>query len=191
MKRVRDFIELSDEEWSIHSESFKPSRILKPQSTSKNPPPIESFAYSKPSTSNANTNSVDIIECSSSSSEELKNPAPNELEDDDVDMQVSTRPNRGNRFVIDDDEEDEGHAKTDFWSEDDDEELVVEEEEEEEDVVKKALRKCEKISAELKRDLYGTASAACDRYAEVELSSTAVRIVTQVVVYLSVVFILD
>lgn len=49
---------------------------------------------------------------------------------------------------------------------------------EDDDLVGKALQKCAKISAELKRDLYGTGLTSCDRYAEVEISS--VRIVTQV-----------
>ncbi|KAJ6903311.1 hypothetical protein NC651_020727 [Populus alba x Populus x berolinensis] len=53
------------------------------------------------------------------------------------------------------------------------EELAVEDD----DLVGKALQKCAKISAELKRDLYGTGLTSCDRYAEVEISS--VRIVTQ------------
>nr|TKR83590.1 hypothetical protein D5086_0000263610 [Populus alba] len=53
------------------------------------------------------------------------------------------------------------------------EELAVEDD----NLVGKALQKCAKISAELKRDLYGTGLTSCDRYAEVETSS--VRIVTQ------------
>lgn len=49
----------------------------------------------------------------------------------------------------------------------------------EKDVVGKALEKCSKISAELRKDLYGSnvATDSCDRYAEVDGSS--VRIVTQ------------
>jgi len=60
------------------------------------------------------------------------------------------------------------------------EELEEEEESavEDDDLVGKALQKCAKISAELKRDLYGSGLTSCDRYAEVETSS--VRIVTQV-----------
>ncbi|CAA0811548.1 Protein CHROMATIN REMODELING 19 [Striga hermonthica] len=179
MKRDRDFIELSDGEWSPHSDSFKPSRVINPKPTPQSPPPpIESFAYSK--------TKVHIIE--SSSSEELGNTAAgNDLEDlEDADVGVSTtggRASRGKRFVIEDDDEDEekeegggaGHEGEDLevW-------LSEEEElEEEEDVVKKALLKCETISAELKRELYGTSTAACERYSEVELSSSAVRIVTQ------------
>lgn len=59
------------------------------------------------------------------------------------------------------------------------EELEEEEESavEDDDLVGKALQKCAKISAELKRDLYGSGLTSCDRYAEVETSS--VRIVTQ------------
>ncbi|KAL3652887.1 Protein CHROMATIN REMODELING 19 [Castilleja foliolosa] len=195
MKRDRDFIELSDDEWSHHSESFKPSRVLKPQSTDQiqnPPPPIESFAYSKTlnNSSSSTSKSVHVIE--SSSSEELGTAAGNEfedLEDEDVDVEVSKRAgtvNRGNRFVIDDDDEEEdgsgggGEANDlsdpEIWLSDEEEEIDVEEEE---DVVKRALHKCEKISAELKRELYGTSTAACDRYSEVELGSTAARIVTQ------------
>lgn len=53
------------------------------------------------------------------------------------------------------------------------EELAVEDD----DLVGKALQKCAKISAELKRDLYGSGLTSCDRYTEVETSS--VEIVTQ------------
>ncbi|KAL0296524.1 UNVERIFIED_CONTAM: protein CHROMATIN REMODELING 19 [Sesamum radiatum] len=147
------------------------------------PPPIESFAFSK---------SVHIIE--SSSSEELGDAAAGngkgkgkgnefeDLEDEDADLEVSNRVatvSRGNRFVIEDDEDedDDGDGKVGDFS--DHEVWLSEEEAEEEDVVKKALRKCEKISAELKRELYGTSSAACDRYSEVEMGSSAARIVTQ------------
>ncbi|KAL0372804.1 UNVERIFIED_CONTAM: protein CHROMATIN REMODELING 19 [Sesamum calycinum] len=185
MKREREFIELSEDEWSNHSDSFKPSRILKSTPTSQNPPPpIESFAFSK---------SVHIIE--SSSSEELGDAAAGngkgkggkgnefeDLEDEDADLEVSNRVatvSRGNRFVIEDDEDedDNGDGKVGDFS--DHEVWLSEEEAEEEDVVKKALRKCEKISAELKRELYGTSSTACDRYSEVEMGSSAARIVTQ------------
>ncbi|GER28742.1 SWI/SNF helicase-like protein [Striga asiatica] len=181
MKRDRDFIELSDGEWSPHSDSFKPSRVINPKLTPENPPPpIESFAYSK--------TKVHIIE--SSSSEELGNTAAGndleDLEDEDADVGVSTtggRASRGKRFVIeDDDEDDEKEEGGGAGHEGDDLEVWLSEEEEleeEEDVVKKALLKCEKISAELKRELYGTSTAACERYSEVELSSSAVRIVTQ------------
>lgn len=189
MKRERELIELSEDEWSHHSDSFKPSRILKPKPTSQNPPtPIESFAFSKAHNSSDTSNAVHIIE--SSSSEELGNAAIGngnefeDLEDEDADLGVSKRVatvSRGNRFVIDDDddedEDDHGDGKLGDFS---DHEVWLSEEEEEEDVVKKALRKCEKISAELKRELYGTSSAACDRYSEVEMGSSAARIVTQV-----------
>ncbi|KAK4484114.1 hypothetical protein RD792_011334 [Penstemon davidsonii] len=157
MKREREYIEVSEDEWSLHSDSFKPSRVLEPK------PPIESFAFSKP-----NNNTPIQISESSSSSEELGNQAANgfeDLEDDDADVGVTTSVSRGNRFVIDDDE--------------DEEEVMEEDDDDDDDVVTKALLKCEKISAELKRELYGTTSAACDRYAEVELGSSAVRIVTQ------------
>lgn len=185
MKRERDFIEISEDEWSHHSDSFKPSRVLKPKPSS--PPPIESFAFSKSNNNGNSSNAVHIIE--SSSSEELGIVNGNEfedLEDEDADMEVSNRAStatRGNRFVIDDDDDNDdddehGGGKVEEFG--DDEAWLVEEEEEE-DVVKKALRKCEKISAELKRELYGSTSAACDRYSEVELGPAAARIVTQVI----------
>ncbi|KAK4400152.1 protein CHROMATIN REMODELING 19 [Sesamum angolense] len=184
MKREREFIELSEDEWSNHSDSFKPSRILKSTPPSQNPPPpIESFAFSK---------SVHIIE--SSSSEELGDAAAGngkgkgkgnefeDLEDEDAYLEVSNRVatvSRGNRFVIEDDEDEDDHGDGKVGDFSDHEVWLSEEEAEEEDVVKKALRKCEKISAELKRELYGTSSAACDRYSEVEMGSSAARIVTQ------------
>lgn len=108
------------------------------------------------------------------------------MEDDDVEIEVTRRPStsaRGNRFVIDDEDDDDvGGGDDDDCS--DYEAWVSVKEEEEDDVVKKALRKCEKISAELKQELYGTATAACDQYSEVELaSSAAARIVTQVLMF--------
>lgn len=173
----REYAEISDEEWEPHSESFKPSRVLKintrspkPKPKPKPPPPIESFAYNK----------------------------DENLEDDDVEEVVgptAATNNRGRRFIVDDDEEEEEgeeeqeqkhgdfvevyDIKSSSQEEEEEEELLMLEDEiENDDVVGKALQKCAKISAELKRELYGTTtSAACDRYAEVEASS--VRIVTQ------------
>lgn len=180
MKReYAEISEISDDEWETHSESFKPSRVLKintrspkPKPQPKPPPPIESFAYNK-------SNNLD-----------------ENLEDDDVEEVVgptAATNNRGRRFIVDDDEDEEEEEEEreqeqgDFVevydikssSEDEEEELLILEDEiENDDVVGKALQKCAKISAELKRELYGTTtSAACDRYAEVEASS--VRIVTQ------------
>ncbi|XP_073031061.1 protein CHROMATIN REMODELING 19 isoform X2 [Primulina eburnea] len=178
MKRDRELIEVSDDEWSLHSDSFKPSRVFKPTPSSGNlPPPIESFAY--------NPKPIHVIDSSSSSEENgnvgIRNGNEFEgLEDEDADMEIgksAATSNRGNRVVISDDEDDPVEFSFSFSDEDDD---VGEEVEEEEDVVKKALRKCEKISAELKRELYGTTSEVCDRYSEVELgASSSVRIVTQ------------
>ncbi|XP_075657940.1 protein CHROMATIN REMODELING 19 [Castanea sativa] len=177
MKRV--FEEISDDEWENHSHSFKPSRVLNTTTTTANPnpPAIESFAYG-------------------SSKQNPKEDIVFDLEDDDEDVAEPARPslaNRGRRFVVEDEESDgdgEGGDKDadiaqvyDVKSSDEEEnveeeeEAEAEEEEEEEDVVAKALQKCAKISAELKRDLYGSSVTACDRYAEVESSS--VRIVTQ------------
>lgn len=181
MKReYAEISEISDEEWEPHSESFKPSRVLKintrspkpkPKPKPKPPPPIESFAYNK----------------------------DENLEDDDVEEVVgptAATNNRGRRFIVDDDEEEEEEEgeeeqeqehgdfvevydiKSSSQEEEEEELLIIEDEIENDDVVGKALQKCAKISAELKRELYGTTtSAACDRYAEVEASS--VRIVTQ------------
>ncbi|KAH9618282.1 hypothetical protein KSS87_005190, partial [Heliosperma pusillum] len=121
-----------------------------------------------------------------------------DLEDDDVgDVRRSFRA--GRRFIVDDDDEEEDEEpvavpkdeeEADFESfddDDDDEEEDSEVEMEmavnngEKDVVGRALRKCAKISAELRKELYGSSAAAaaanCDRYAETESSS--VRIVTQ------------
>lgn len=189
MKRERDFIELSEDEWAHHSDSFNPSRVLKPKPASQNPPPIESFAFSKTHNNGNTSNAVHVID--SSSSEELGNAATGngndfeELEDEDADMVVSKTAatgSRGNRFVINDDDDEEEVYRDDgkVGNFSDREVWLSEEEEEEEDVVKKALLKCEKISAELKRELYGTSLADCDRYAAVELGSSAARIVTQV-----------
>lgn len=196
MKRERELIELSEDEWTPHSDSFKPSRVLNPNPN--HPPPIESFAFSK--TTSTATDSVDIHLIDTSSSDEIgAAPAANgnefeDLEDDDAEIEVSKRPStsaRGNRFVIDDDDDDEDDdgGGDDDGDYSDHEAWMSEKEEEEDDVVKKALRKCEKISAELKQELYGTATAACHQYSEVELgSSAAARIVTQVLMFKSLIF---
>ncbi|KAL2557686.1 Protein CHROMATIN REMODELING 19 [Forsythia ovata] len=201
MKREREFIEVSDDEWSLHSDSFKPSRVLNPPQS--NLPPIESFTYTNNNTSitnnsgsnnnqNYNPNCINDSICildSSSSEEGNQNVAieADNLEDEDAYLEVSmpsTTVNRGRRFVIEDDEdEDEVAADTvgldDF---DDGSDFSGFEEEgenlEEDDVIKKALRKCGKISAELKKELYGTSAAQFDHYSEVEEAS-AVKIVTQ------------
>ncbi|KAK9749797.1 hypothetical protein RND81_02G151100 [Saponaria officinalis] len=134
----------------------------------------------------------DVVELLSDDEEE-------DLEDDDVgDVRRSFRA--GRRFIVDDDEEEEeeeleevvevnleeDEADFDSFDEDDDDDDDVDEEEndhaevvqkKEKDVVGKALRKCAKISAELRKELYGSSASNCDRYAEVESSS--VRIVTQ------------
>ncbi|PWA95485.1 Helicase, C-terminal [Artemisia annua] len=176
MKRGFESIEISDDEWSNHD--FNSSRILNSNSNSTSKtqtlPSIESFAFTKPSS------------LSSSSSSDCVEIAPENLEDDDFAEAPSTSAaSRGRRFVVDDEEdevevEDDGAIDLDEY-ESDDYELGFggDEKDEEEDVVGKALEKCSKISAELRKDLYGwnVASDACDRYAEVDGSS--VRIVTQ------------
>ncbi|CAA2954863.1 CHROMATIN REMODELING 19 [Olea europaea subsp. europaea] len=195
MKREREFIEVSDDEWSLHSDSFKPSRVLNPES---NPPPIESFAYTNNNTSTSNNNhnynpngiSDSICILDSSSSEEGNQNVADNLEDEDVYLEVSkpsTTVNRGRRFVIEDDEDEEEEVAVDAVGLDDFddgsdfsgfEEEEPNLEEDDDDVVKKALRKCGKISAELKEELYGTNAAQFDHYSEVEEAS-AVKIVTQ------------
>ncbi|PON35567.1 P-loop containing nucleoside triphosphate hydrolase, partial [Trema orientale] len=171
MKRVLQ--EISDDEWENHS--FKPSRVLgnnKSQNPSPPPPPIESFSFRSSSSK---------LQVSSQSSDDCVEIREN-LEDDDVEEVEQVRPvNRGRRFVIDDEESDEELPEVvevkSSGDEEDEDEIGEEEVEEEDDVVGKALQKCAKISAELRRDLYGSSVTACDRYAEVETSS--VRIVTQ------------
>ncbi|XP_051145053.1 protein CHROMATIN REMODELING 19 isoform X2 [Andrographis paniculata] len=187
MKRDRDFIELSEDEWSVHSDSFNPSRVLKSRNPS--PPPIESFSFSKTHAKGGASNTIEVIE-SSPSGEYGDAGNANEfedLEDEDVDMEVRKTPamvTRGNRFVIADDDDDDDYRGQLGGEFSDGEDWFPEEEknhhkEEEDDVVKKALRKCEKISAELKRELYGSSTTVCDRYSEVEMGSSGARIVNQ------------
>ncbi|KAM7484778.1 hypothetical protein LguiA_000787 [Lonicera macranthoides] len=185
MKRVFD--EISDDEWSNHS--FKPSRVLKPSQT---PPPIESFAFgstSNPAGSDSDSDSdSDCVEITGTFENKLDNKLEDDLEDDDF-GEAPPVTNRSRRFVVDDDDDDSdrgGLAEVievksndeDDWSDlglDDDDDGGKELRED--DVVGQALQKCGKISVELRRELYGSSAAACDRYAEVENSS--VRIVTQ------------
>ncbi|GJY26695.1 protein chromatin remodeling 19 [Tanacetum coccineum] len=173
MKRGFDSIEISDDEWSNHD--FNSSRILNNNNnnTSKTLPSIESFAFTKPSPSHSPSSSSDCVQ--------IITENPENLEDDDFAEAPSTSAaNRGRRFVIDDEEDEAEEDAIDLDEyESDDYELGFVGEEKEEDVVGKALFKCSKISAELRKDLYGSnvASDACDRYAEVDGSS--VRIVTQ------------
>ncbi|ESQ33096.1 hypothetical protein EUTSA_v10003689mg [Eutrema salsugineum] len=192
----RDFDEISEEEWSQHS--FNPSRVLKRPRTPKktrpaNPsPPIESFAYRRPSTatgreeSNSSDDCVELEDLGESDTEvKVVNGEDLLLDDEEVEEEeeakVVTRPARaGRRFVI----EDEDASEDDF---DDEVDISSSEDElgggrgrvEDEDVVGKALQKCAKISADLRKELYGSSSVAttCDRYSEVETST--VRIVTQ------------
>ncbi|XVF02946.1 hypothetical protein REPUB_Repub04eG0218400 [Reevesia pubescens] len=172
MKRVFD--EISDEEWENHS--FKPSRVLK---KNPNPPPqIESFAFnSQPQPSVSDQSSDDCVEV-----EQLEDDS--NLEDDDVEAEDPAGPvNRARRFVVDDDDDEDENDDDKDGDENgcedvyDVESSEEEEELQEDDVVGKALQKCAKISAELRKELYGSSGASCERYAEVEASS--VRIVTQ------------
>lgn len=190
----RDFDEISEEEWSQHS--FNPSRVLKRPRTPKrtrptNPsPPIESFAFRRPSkaavggreeSDSSSDDCVEVEDLGESDSEvKIVNGDDLLLEDEEEDAKVVVRAARaGRRFVIEDDEASEDEF------DDDEVELSSSEDEggrggrEEEDVVGKALQKCAKISADLRKELYGSSSGVtCDRYSEVETST--VRIVTQV-----------
>ncbi|XWS34406.1 hypothetical protein CRYUN_Cryun21dG0035800 [Craigia yunnanensis] len=163
MKRVFD--EISDEEWENHS--FKPSRVLK---TNPNPLPIESFAFnSQPQACFSDQSSDDCVEV-----EQLEENS--NLEDEDVEAEDAGPVNRSRRFVVDDDD-DEKDGDENGFEEVYDVESSEEEELQEDNVVGKALQKCAKISAELRKELYGSSGASCERYAEVEASS--VGIVTQ------------
>lgn len=203
MKRSLDYYELSDDDWP-EEHSFNPSRVLKTDSAPP-PPPIESFSYTKTDTSSKRSNS-NVIDIGDSSSEDIENKVENLDDDDDgfdEELEAVNKIRSRRRFVIADEDEDEGHEvkfakkrrevsgfddedeelelelNSDF--EDDEEEL--EEENDEIDVVGKALHKCGKISSDLKRELYGSAGAACDRFSEVEEASS-LRMVTQVYTYI-------
>ncbi|XP_050233691.1 protein CHROMATIN REMODELING 19 [Mercurialis annua] len=188
MKRIFD--EISDDEWDHHS--FQPSRVLKTTSHRQNhqkPPSIESFAFKKDKEFIISSSDDDCVEITPRTAE----VAEENLEDDDVAFDVDddfeevvvrqpSVSNRGRRFIVDEDDED-GEGESDFAKV---YELETSDEDYEEgegkgklvdDVVGKALQKCAKISAELKKELYGSALTSCDRYAEVEASS--VRIVNQ------------
>ncbi|KAK9935656.1 hypothetical protein M0R45_022748 [Rubus argutus] len=172
MKRSLDHFEISDDDWEEHSSSFKPSRVLK-KSRTPTPPAIESFAYRASQKRHVSVSLSDDDDCV-----EIKNhledddcvEIKNELEDDDEEVRPVTR---GRRFVVEDEDSDGDWADLESTSEEEEVEEV-----EDDDVVGKALHKCAKISADLKRELHGSsAPTAGDRYAEVDASS--VRIVTQ------------
>lgn len=119
-----------------------------------------------------------------SDEEETAPEAANDLEDDVDEQQRSLPPRRtrGRRIVIEEDSDFENDAFGIEEDDDEEEEFGIEEGRgngggEEMDVVGKALRKCAKISAELRKELYGSSSVTAERYAEVEASSA--RIVTQ------------
>ncbi|KAK8956348.1 putative chromatin-remodeling complex ATPase chain [Platanthera guangdongensis] len=179
MKRVFD--EISDDEWEKHS--FKPSRVLKKERTSPHPE-IESFAYRPQNSALANQNGTNVVNLDDEDDDEV------EVEEEDEVLPVTraTRKNRGRRYVMDEESDyqefdDLIHVRS--MEEEDEFSFGSEEEGDEEekfeakdfDVVGKALHKCAKISADLRRELYGSSVSACDRYAEVDVSS--VRIVTQ------------
>lgn len=162
MKRV--FEEISDDEWENHS--FKPSRVLSKDPQKPSPPPIESFSYKSSSKQEEDDDCLVVSD---------------DLEDDDAEVEKVRPASRSRRFVIDDDEESDVELPevVEVKSTTEDEEEEDEEGgEDEDDVVGKALQKCAKISAELRKELYGSSVAACDGYTEVVASS--VKIVTQV-----------
>ncbi|CAN6859193.1 protein CHROMATIN REMODELING 19 [Brassica napus] len=198
----RDFDEISEEEWQQHS--FNPSRVLKqprapkttttrtppPRRQQPNPsPPIESFAYRRPSKAIESDEDCVVVEDSGSGESDSDVKIVNggddlllddEEEEEEAKVVVVRRARVGRRFVIEDEE----------GSEEDEVEVEVEEVSSsegedggggdgDEDVVGKALQKCAKISADLRKELYGSSSGVttCDRYSEVE--SSTVRIVTQ------------
>lgn len=201
----RDFDEISEEEWQQHS--FNPSRVLKqprapkttttrtppPRRQQPNPsPPIESFAYRRPSKAIESDDDCVVVEDSGSGESDsdvkivnggddllLDDEEEEEEEEEEAKVVVVRRARVGRRFVIEDEEgseEDEVEV----------EEVSSSEGEDggggdgDEDVVGMALQKCAKISADLRKELYGSSSGVttCDRYSEVE--SSTVRIVTQV-----------
>ncbi|GAV78796.1 SNF2_N domain-containing protein/Helicase_C domain-containing protein [Cephalotus follicularis] len=170
----REFEEISDGEWA--NESFKPSRVLKrTSSSSPSLPPIESFSFNfQPKGYNSED---DCFEITSQSFHNL-----NDQIEDDVEVEVKeVRPNRGRRFVVDDDDDDDDDDENEADFVEVYEVESSEEELDDDDVVGKALQKCAKISAELRRELYGSSwsssISSCVRYSEVESSS--IRIVTQ------------
>lgn len=171
----RDFDEISEEEWSRYS--FNTSRVFKrtQQAETPKPPPIETFAFTK---------SQKREESSSDDCFEIQNLENTDLEDDDAVLEdegvEEVRANRGRRFVVEDEDDNEDASGRAFGGDAQVYEVKSSEDEEElddEDVVGKALQKCAKISADLRRELYGSSVASCERYAEVDSSS--VRIVTQ------------
>ncbi|KQJ84074.1 protein CHROMATIN REMODELING 19 [Brachypodium distachyon] len=112
-----------------------------------------------------------------------------------------SRPRRttGRRFVIEDDDDSDGSAAvgvmevgdgeeddeinlSELEKEDDDDgdyngERSVKVEEVDGDVVGKALRRCSRISADLRQELYGSSTRNCESYAETDASTC--QIVTQ------------
>jgi SWI/SNF-related matrix-associated actin-dependent regulator 1 of chromatin subfamily A len=118
-----------------------------------------------------------------------------DLADDDFDYQDPRPPQQrpsGRRFVIGDDDDsdvpvavdddDDGVNWSELEKEDRDEgyngERSVNVEEPEGDVVGMALRKCSRISSDLRKELFGSSARDCESYAEIDASTC--RIVTQV-----------
>ncbi|KAM1064815.1 hypothetical protein ACFX15_019889 [Malus domestica] len=180
MKRGFDDFEISDEDWEEHSSAFKPSRVLKKPRT-PTPRPIESFAFRsspKPQQLYDEDEDSDCVEIKPELEDNDSDCVviKDELEDDDADEVPEARTvNRGRRFVVEDEDSDGDWANIDSTSEEEEDAV---DELEDDDVVGKALQKCAKISADLRKELHGSsAPAVSDRYAEVEAAS--VRIVNQ------------
>ncbi|XP_021319111.1 protein CHROMATIN REMODELING 19 isoform X2 [Sorghum bicolor] len=116
-----------------------------------------------------------------------------DLADDDFDYQDPRPPQQrpsGRRFVIGDDddsdvpiavEDDDGVDWSELEKEDEDEgyngEISVNGEDPKGDVVGMALRKCSRISSDLRKELFGSSAQDCESYAEIDASTC--RIVTQ------------
>lgn len=173
-----DEFDITDSDSDLPEDSDLPaslSRTARPRHTSRRSRRLTSFA-------------IDISE----EDEE-------DLADDDFDYQ-DPRPNQqrpGRRFVIGDDddsdvavavEEDDEVNWSELEKEDEDEgyngersvhgERSVNMEEPEGDVVGTALRKCSRISSNLRKELFGSSARDCESYAEIDASTC--RIVTQV-----------
>jgi SWI/SNF-related matrix-associated actin-dependent regulator 1 of chromatin subfamily A len=85
--------------------------------------------------------------------------------------------------VVGDDEEDDGVNWSELENDDDEDgdyngKRSAKDDEVDGDVVGKALRRCSRISFDLKRELYGSSTKNCESYAETDASTC--RIVTQV-----------
>ncbi|XP_077246994.1 SNF2 domain-containing protein / helicase domain-containing protein isoform X2 [Tasmannia lanceolata] len=203
----RDFEEISEEEWKNHkfeiSRVFKKAKTPPPiesftytsksrSNSAENCVDLENCVDFTGIEDNLEDDDAEVKNCV-----DLENCVDfagieDNLEDDDAEVK-NLRPqgSRARRFVVDEDSDEDFAEVFEIPSteeenegilvKEEEEEFLTEEEEEEveeEDVVGRALQKCSKISAELRKELYGPSmSWSTERYAEVEASSN--RIVTQ------------